>query len=1549
MQNPSAEANQQEFQDEQLKLLDSISDERPENVLEAAKRIDLITDEIHKKIERDLPNHVLLFQRNFAKEASKGSPEEAFRRAFMSTYGKFLLEQKNETLQDPNGPLMGVLKKVLKFRIGDSGFQGRTELQAAAARLHILSSAGPAREDVQRRLAETQTKKAEKEQAAEELRPKVEALTNARDTVNSATDIDPLLSEVKKFQELKTNAQSRFNFLQADREQNLNRDQQEALKDLDPYVERIHNTVGLLNEVCNLCEVEFGLPEEKVAVIDQFIDEFEALIDDPNFNKAKLEEFLKTKYKPFLKTIKSRGFLKGSEDSEVRQVWGDQIFKDAVSHLDDSYKYFVKNLDKVENYEDILAVDAERIEMHGAISENQKQFEEKATAVIGKMESVNALKTPALEALIPGLSAQVDEFLRKLANLKPVSELTHEELSTFVENKFKPFITSVSRSVCNALQQRSGELGTLEGEIATIGYAIQKLQGYDGSIIEANIQKDIKKEEEKLAEAQGKQNEAQANFDAYNDLSTKLDSAKSPIADLEASITGSTRRTDLERQRGEVDGEIADLGTQIKAHVDSNAELEPIKHMELEEIVDLGDSDLETLRNKLDVVVLSRNVFGITRTTILTKESVDSTYNSLKAKYDPDRYKVGDQAREKATRQLRIIEECYAVLTQAVADGNVGPVPKNPIDELFRLKREYGKKQNKKKRLESQLRKAERDNTFEPGEVFGALDTFRDSVVEMRDTPGIDDALKVSCEGYLSAYPDLESHRADATPDAQLFVDFIQNKLNPFLEAFSAAVASKKLEAAQSLEATQTEVGTSSRRLEALKSSSPVDRILRKAFPGVKIEGGKVTIRGFETNFKHVSRKLEAAHEYFDSPDHVPNLRESATSLNNLLSGPEEGRPSPLLGLMDEVKDEAKIDPESGIHSQLNRLKQFIESKNRSLTTAPNETQLSKTLDNLQQRHRGTEPFDRKAERAKILEPYQTERNAQDDYISKLRELERTLTDILEQSKKLHEAMKVLIGHLNIVNKAGIKLAANGREINVEKVIKDFNEIDIRSGNFKPKQLLVVYDQIKDFFAEDSNIGGLLNDIYKAKEEVSKNINLTDVQAAKRIVSAIVAEQFPDMPLEEQQKLATLILAENVSTIQTLENYDTLAQRGSAELLNTVQAAAIKQKLIGMEFQVGDKTEHPFKGLKPENFSTPAEIEKLFASGRLNHQNGFLVLAAFEDIGGANCEQANYLRKRLKTALAEKLKVQDKMDEAGKNRIVDKAFEKSLKKARAAYKAYSDHFDVNKDTWNLYSVQELDTKFDKLEELHKLGMKDDIYYKRRAELLKEAREAGVEDKVKFAEDSALAGYWSSKESQWLRDRGHDIGKYAGRKALAVGKMGLGLTGRALWGATKVGAGLTYQLGIATPLRVGVKYPLMIAGKVAAFPFRMVNNFFRKTKWNTPFKLGQTVKADLAKTFNFFPETAGKVAAGAKASLKEVPKKAWGEAKWEGTEYKKRTKVDQKEMDERIKELGEKAKKTPVVLGESPYIDLAPFEKEIEQTDKMLAGGSAQGEQMKQAA
>ncbi len=330
--------------------------------------------------------------------------------------------------------------------------------------------------------------------------------------------------------------------------------------------------------------------------------------------------------------------------------------------------------------------------------------------------------------------------------------------------------------------------------------------------------------------------------------------------------------------------------------------------------------------------------------------------------------------------------------------------------------------------------------------------------------------------------------------------------------------------------------------------------------------------------------------------------------------------------------------------------------------------------------------------------------------------------------------------------------------------------------------------------------------------------------------------------------------------------------------------------------------------------------------------------------------QTVFLRKRLKTALAEKLKVQDKMDESGKNKIVDKAFAKSLKKAKEAYKAYSDHFDANKDTWNEYSVKELDTEFDKLEELHKLGMKDDIYYKRRAELLKKARETGVEDRVKFAEDSAFAGYWSSKESQWLKDLGYNVGAYAGGKALAVGKMGLGLTGRALWRTTKVIGGTALQLGVATPLRVGVKYPLMFAGKVAAFPFRMINNFFRKTKWGTPFELGKTVRADLAKTFNYFPETAGKVAAGAKASLKEVPKKEWGEAKFADKKYKDRTKVDQKEMDERIKELAEKAKRTPVLLGESPYIDLAPFEKEIEQTNQMLAGtgGASQGEVKKAA-
>lgn len=1256
MQNPSAEANQQEFQDEQLKLLDSISDERPENVLEAAKRINLITDEIHKKIERDLPNHVLLFQRNLAKEASRGAPDTAaFRRAFMTTYGKFLFEQSSEITTEPDGVYLEKLRKVLgpNNKIDERGLKGRSELQAAGAMLHMMTSSEGAKADVKKRITAKETEKT----AEEGKRPPLEADNTFLDTKSTEVDAVKLPADFEA-------SVAQLNIASENRE----------------YVDKMGELRDMLDyfEATVRANLVASAPDS-ADKITTAINIFNSIVSEPKIDIAKFKKFLEENVKPLLRELRKEKPYKGDDGKYPDDV----NYRANLKTADDSFKFLnkdknVKQLEtrKTNTKDADITASGTANEYECFRKENTSNFEDRYNGFKAQLDALNpaveALRDDtALDASVSGFKQKCIDYLTAFATFqgKAAADLTPAEVKAFIDTTFKPFVESLKQLIADKKLANNQALSQVVARISAIDADITKLKAFNGTIIERNIQKEI----------------------------TETDA-------------------------------------------------------------------------------------------------------------------------EKKAAEARIVE----------IDSLLGaaPPPADPVP--------------------------------------------------------------------------LSAEKAELTAKVKSLED----------------------------------------KLIALKTTTPLQRILQKAFPGVSPKAKQEAQRAVEDAKKNLE-KGKKAREYFADSKTRKEFEAARQKLDrNSLTDPTDTATSKKLKLKDASGTETEY----------------------SYLDVPLDITIQRLEEEIKERR---DTRDRKDRNGNYVE---TNRDSITLQISEKQKHLSELNALKTSAKALYTSMKNFGDHVaNLIKLKIISVPAGATDIVI--ILKELEAFDVDSPNLKCKELIDIYAKLNPYYIADDlkpvnltakfdeGIPKLEDQVKKAEEKVAslermekENKNLTDPKAAKKIVSAIIAEQFPDMPLEEQQKLATLILAENVSTIQTLESYDTLAQRGSAELLNTVQAAAIKQKLIGLEFQVGDKAEHPFKGLKPENFSTPAEIEKLFASGRLNHQNGFLVLAAFEDIGGANCEQANYLRKRLKTALAEKLKVKDKMDEAGKNRIVDKAFEKSLKKARAAYKAYSDHFDANKDTWNLYSVQELDTKFDKLEELHRLGMKDDIYYKRRAELLKEAREAGVEDKVKFAEDSALAGYWSGKESQWLKDRGYDIGAYAGRKALAVGKMGLGLTGRALWGATKVGAGLTYQLGIATPLRFGVKYPLMIAGKVAAFPFRMINNFFRKTKWNTPFKLGQTVKVDLAKTFNFFPETAGKVAAGAKASLKEVPKKEWGEAKWKGTKYKERTKVDQKEMDERIKELGEKAKKTPVVLGESPYIDLTPFEKEIEMTDKMLAGTSAGShEEVKKAA
>lgn len=512
--------------------------------------------------------------------------------------------------------------------------------------------------------------------------------------------------------------------------------------------------------------------------------------------------------------------------------------------------------------------------------------------------------------------------------------------------------------------------------------------------------------------------------------------------------------------------------------------------------------------------------------------------------------------------------------------------------------------------------------------------------------------------------------------------------------------------------------------------------------------------------------------------------------------------------------------------------------------------------------------------------------------------------------------------------------------------------------DFKVSEIALFYDtHLKKFLGSDENRKALLTKINagltKAEKEVkdaNKELNLakeaaekckdlTDPQAALKIIGVLVAEQFPKLSMFEQEKLARLVLAGDVAKLQTDEGYEALAKRGMAEQLPmeteaNLKALAIRGKLIGFKYQEGDKLVQPFKGMKPENFKDWASIEKLFNLGQLNYKNGFFLLAALEIFDATQIQnevrsvQSLRVEEKLKMLLAKQLGVHERMHIAGVNKIVNDAFKVQMEKVRPLVKVHFENYGKKAPEANEYRVKALNLEYKDLEYKLRTGEIDNgIFDLKVKELLKKAEEADVLKQVNFSQDTFMSQFWNSKYTQWVRDKGINwsklIGEGAARGTLGITK-GVGMAGLHVSG--KLGLGVS-RLGVGA-----VKYPVALLTGIGSG----VLSIFRRGKW------WDNVKGDVGKVMG----TAGGWQQGMATTSKKlhvfghVTHRAKSEAlktKLDTKKHVERERVKKKKAlrEEGIKLFSEKAEIKPVEIAESPFIDLAEFKAKITQLDKIL--------------
>ncbi len=595
------------------------------------------------------------------------------------------------------------------------------------------------------------------------------------------------------------------------------------------------------------------------------------------------------------------------------------------------------------------------------------------------------------------------------------------------------------------------------------------------------------------------------------------------------------------------------------------------------------------------------------------------------------------------------------------------------------------------------------------------------------------------------------------------------------------------------------------------------------------------------------------------------------------------------------------------------------------------------------------------------------------------------------QSKALYEKLKALLKMLKKAQEFGVELKKDGKDFDLGAFTDKFDKLNLDSDQFSPWTFVADFKDLIDFAKEKKNVeklagqfdeklAGAEQDTKDAKKAIDdakalkgKNENLTDPEAAVRIVETIIAEQIkagqlPEMTLEQQGKLAKMIIAGDVAILQSKLSYEELATRMSAEALDTAKQMLFKEKLIGFRYKKGDKVEKLFKGLKPENFATPEAIEHLFKIGRLRcdmkkakddpagipeHMSAFIALVAFKNFDGDEnaSAQAIKIEELIKYSLAKQLAVDDKIHEEASRAVVDDAFSDQLELISPKIKEFFDLYDANASDWNAYKAQELDLKYQKLAEEHRLGKIDDkVFAKRKAEILEEADEYGIKDKLDFAQASVMKDFWERSDfSKWLKDRAYDVGQLLKGKAKvsALGALGMGV--RLPWEVTKMGIRLPWEAGrmtgrvgaesVKSTLRVGAKYPLMIAAKpLVGFINLIRTKVFGKDKWQPIGGVIDSVRADFNGAWENIKGTGGKMVENVKGTggkmventvaTKDKVKTAWGESVYKRTEYKDRTKVNLEELEATANELKVKTEIEGVEFNDAVLVDFDAYKKRL---------------------
>jgi uncharacterized protein (DUF3084 family) len=1074
----------------------------------------------------------------------------------------------------------------------------------------------------------------------------------------------------------------------------------------------------------------------------------------------------------------------------------------------------------------------------------------------------------------------------------------------------------------------------------------------------------------KIGELEAEIRTAEGNINAINISLGHLEAAKGQVPGIESALTKyvdseTTRKAEeerLEREIIDLESELAQLGDNhiIKALSNDGVDFPSLRKRLQQD--NIPDDEIDELEKEIDAcdseaqrIVWSRILLRIPsrgRSSLLEianpGEKVSNSVGSFASKYSKHRYttKKGDNdtAHARASKHMALGGKALATLKGAIESTKFGDV-RNKKAELERKRAELEDVKGRK---------------VDISVLHGEMEVFADKI-EAIDTslPAMDgnpivDSVRAQCGDFTNDYAAIsrKMEAGEVTIDElQAFMDkYLRSPFLSTLESDLEAMRDEELRNKADLDA----------KLEAKKlelDAANEARILLKAESdelAVKIseKNGEITVKDGEIAV------LEARLVAIDSE--LAQIQTDLDGLDTRVGELNGMRPSDwLIGKsFGDFNPVAYRKAERGVKERKSEMEAarkaedyFETAELRNLTAEYDEYEsdaapyaddpLSEQITELD--------AELKALNTSLRRRIAPDNEAQirEDIKTKSKQMEK-LKSLRSRSDKLVKAMQILSGHIEMLVKLDIYEFPGGSLADIKTLKDKLAVIDINKPSFKCRNLIALGGQLRTYYKSiDSDaltdafdesdarlkesVGDAEDGVKEMDTEKALNRDLSDSAAGKKIHMAIIEEQFGDeLTLEQKNKLAALVLADDIELMQVDKDYAELAGMGSAELYDCVRNLAFKNKLIDFRYKDGDKTVQPFKGLKPEQFNTWKSVEQLFKIGKLNLKNGFFYLAGLEGFEGDDKSLQYYgAEKKLKELVAKDLGVEDRMDEAGINKIVNEAFDMHMESARPMMSEFYELDNNRRSEWMEYKVYELNTRYKSLAERRKLGeIGPEMYAKKLNELIEEAEDFGVVDDVDFSTNTMMMAWWNSPQAQKMRDAVASVGNYtvgkAGR-ALAAGGI---LAAKGVWGGVKTTANVGLQSALF-PIRA-TKYPLMLAAK----PLVGFINLFRKQKWVPLPGMRDSLRHDVGRVTGFFKGEAGKRWDGTKDSFTTVPGEQWKKTQYEYKAWKERTNVDKDALKTEAEEFAEMAEVESIESEGNGVIDMEKFRKRIAELDKI---------------